>query len=80
MYCNNQVLNSIALNPTFNERMKHIETSCHFVRDMIARGSIMLLHVHYFSLFVGIFIKVLSSSVLQSFMFIMRILNLTNRE
>ena len=40
MFCDNQAAIFIANNPTFQERTKHVEIDCHFIRDMVLKGII----------------------------------------
>lgn len=43
--CNNQAAIHISSNPIFQERTKHIELNCYFVREKLLHGLISLHHV-----------------------------------
>ena len=46
LVCDNQMALHIASNPVFQERTKHIEVECHFIREKIASGCMTISFVN----------------------------------
>lgn len=44
MFCNNQAVISIAKNPVHHDRTKHVQIDCHFIKEKMEEGIIMLLY------------------------------------
>ncbi|GJS17817.1 ribonuclease H-like domain-containing protein [Tanacetum coccineum] len=55
--------------PSFYQRTRHIEIDIHFVRDMIARGQVRVLHAPSRYQYVDIFTKGLPSALFEEFRF-----------
>lgn len=46
VYCDSKSAIDLADNPTGHERTKHIEVDAHFMRDKVADGTVVLVHIH----------------------------------
>ncbi|GJX47632.1 ribonuclease H-like domain-containing protein, partial [Tanacetum coccineum] len=67
VYCDNVSAIYLAANPVQHHRTKHIEIDIHFVRDMVARGHVHVLHVPSHYQYADIFTKGLSSALFEEF-------------
>ncbi|GJS69000.1 ribonuclease H-like domain-containing protein [Tanacetum coccineum] len=67
VYCDNVSDIYMTANPVQHQRTKHIEIDIHFVRDMVARGQVRVLHVLSCYQYADIFTKGLPSALLRNF-------------
>ncbi|KAM1777797.1 hypothetical protein ACFX11_044412 [Malus domestica] len=57
LHCDNISAMALATNPVLHSKAKHIEIDCHFVRERVQQGSIMLQFVHSADQHADIFTK-----------------------
>ncbi|GKA23666.1 ribonuclease H-like domain-containing protein [Tanacetum coccineum] len=67
VYCDNVSAIYMTANPVQHQRTKHIEIDIHFVRDMVARGQVRVLHVPSRYQYADIFTKGLPSVLFEEF-------------
>nr|GEX25795.1 ribonuclease H-like domain-containing protein [Tanacetum cinerariifolium] len=63
VYCDNVIAIYLTVIPIQHQRTKHIEINIHFVRDMVARGQVRVLHVPSHYRYADIFTKGLPSTL-----------------
>ncbi|GJY94339.1 ribonuclease H-like domain-containing protein [Tanacetum coccineum] len=67
VYCDNVSAIYLTANPVQHQQTKHIEIDIHFVRDMVARGHVRVLHVPSRYQYADIFTKGLPSALFKEF-------------
>ncbi|GKB79885.1 ribonuclease H-like domain-containing protein [Tanacetum coccineum] len=67
VYCDNVSAVYMSTNPVQHQRTKHIEIDIHFVRDMVARGQVRVLHVPSRYQYADIFTKGFPTVLFEEF-------------
>ncbi|GJR42199.1 ribonuclease H-like domain-containing protein [Tanacetum coccineum] len=67
VYCDNVCAVYLSCNPVQHHRTKHIEIDIHIVRDLVAAGQVLVLHVPSRYQFADIFTKGLPSALFEEF-------------
>ena len=62
IHCDNQSCIKLSENLVFHNRSKHIEMKCHFIRDLVQRGTLKLQHIHTDEQIVDILTKPLTTT------------------
>jgi hypothetical protein len=60
--CDNTSANSVAKNPVFHKRMRHLERRHHFLRDHVEKGDIEMRYMDTERQLTDIFTKLLDAS------------------
>jgi hypothetical protein len=62
LMCDNTSVISVAKNPIFHKKMRHVERRHHFLRDHVEKGDIEMRYIDTERQLTNIFIKLLDSS------------------
>jgi len=65
IHCDNISAISLAFNPVFHSRMKHLQIDYHFVREHVIKGDLLIQHVSFADQFADILTKSLSSPLFR---------------
>ena len=77
LFCDNQIVISIANNPMHHDRTKHVEVDKHFIKEKIESRKICLTHVPTSQHVADIFAKGLSKQLFEDFTCNIGMINMT---
>ena len=67
IHCDNHICVKLSENPSFHDKLKHIEIKYHYIRDMVHRGAVKLQYVVMDNQIVDVLMKPLAKVKFEYF-------------